>query len=399
MKIMNESYLKAKILCNGVTFTDKALQYAIDNNAKTQNLVYNAPIGSENIRPQELFIKHDDGYEVVASCVAPNGENSIIIDVQDNSLIGIVENSIVENISIEFVKEPKYYSKILSSGDIAKKYVSSCGYDELNILPWKGCAISKTCLFCGVNQIVKENKSDSFNAFDISNKEQWKEKKDVYLPQLKEAIINALDDECFKEHMHVIIISGDLSTNALDLQTQIYAEISSHIYELVGKISTEGIIAVMMPPKNLNLIDELYKNGVRKLVYNLEVGDPKLFNKYCPGKSELGYNHILTALEYAIKVFGKGNVWSNFVLGLEPIESILTINKVLLEKGIVPSANVLHLDKGNRLDCKVPTYEDVLKYFYELSSLLKNFGYKPYYCSKALRTSLSNEAYDGRFTK
>ena len=58
MMIMPETFLKAMILTHGVQFTDEALLYARKTNAKIQNLVYNAPVGADNFRPQELLIRH-----------------------------------------------------------------------------------------------------------------------------------------------------------------------------------------------------------------------------------------------------------------------------------------------------------------------------------------------------
>ena len=83
--IMNESYAKAKILTSGVNFSKSALEYAIAHNAKGQNLVYNAPACLENYRPQELVIKHIDGYETVVSCVSPCKSESVFVDVENGS--------------------------------------------------------------------------------------------------------------------------------------------------------------------------------------------------------------------------------------------------------------------------------------------------------------------------
>jgi hypothetical protein len=206
----------------------------------------------------------------------------------------------------------------------------------------------------------------------------------------------ALKDECFAEHTHVIIISGNLKDEKLDKQALIYSEIASAIYNTIEKKATEGIVAVLMPPKDKSLISDLKKSGIENVVFNLEVGDEGLFNKYCPGKRNIGYNHIMSSLHYAVDVFGYGHSWTNFVLGLEPVNNLLELVRNLASFGIVSSANVLHLDKGNRLDCTVPSYQDVLDFFFELSQILRENNQKPFYCSKALRTSLSNEAYEGR---
>lgn len=186
--IMDETFLKAKILTNGVIFSDEAIKIARNTNAKGQNLVYNAPQNLSGFRPQELLIIHDDGYETVSSCVASCTESPVMIDYIDNRLVAVIDGKCVENITIEFVKEPNYYTKKLSNGSKAKKYVSACGYDELNILPWLGCNISSGCLFCGTNSIAKMNADDILTADSISNHHAWEKNKLEYLKLLNEAI-------------------------------------------------------------------------------------------------------------------------------------------------------------------------------------------------------------------
>lgn len=397
MKIMPETACKIKILSNGVLFTNNALKYALSQNAKIQNLVYNKPDGSDNSRPQELKIRSIDGYETVVSCVVPRNRTPIVIDYLDNKLVAIEDEEILKDIYISFVEEPDYYKKKLSNGEMVKKYVSSCGLDELNIFPWKGCAISKGCLFCGVNTVAKkENADDLFTAFNIGKKGVWDKCKNNYLNSLEEAILIAKTDKCFNEHLHLILISGDLSNEELDIQSKIYSEIAKRIYPLISDKATEGIVSVMMPPNNFELISLLKQSHIDKIVFNLEVGNEPYFSKYCPGKADIGLDHINKALIKAVDIFGKGNVWSNFVFGLEPLDLILKVCETLASQGIVPSANVLHIDSGNRLDCDVPLEQDIAIFFATVASIYRKYGFKPYYCSKALRTSLTNEAYEGR---
>ena len=110
----------------------------------------------------------------------------------------------------------------------------------------------------------------------------------------------------------------------------------------------------------------------------------------------MGYEFFVDRLIYAINAFGEGSVWTNLVYGLEDKEKTLKACKKLIKKGIVISANVLHLDKGNTVDCDVPSVYDVLDFFYRLEAMNASEGFTPFYCSKALRTSLSNEAHDLR---
>lgn len=398
-QIKEETYLKAMILSRGIIFSESAMKVSYIEHAKGQNQVYNMPLDAPASRPQELIITNKmDQYSVVVSCVAENKAISpVLLDTEPNGkLIALIDDEKIENIEIHYVKEPEYYSKYLSNGEPVKRYVSACGLDELNIIPWKGCAISKSCRFCGINHFVKK---DELSAHNISkNPDIWKKVQPLYLNALREAVSIAKESDCYKEHAHVILIAGNLSNGCLDLETEIFAQIVEQIETIVHDISQEGVVVVISPPHEKKLIDILKHSGVGKVVFNLEAILPENFEKYCPGKADIGYDFFLDRLTYAIEIFGKGNVWTNLVLGLENIEDMLLKCEELIHKGIVISANVLHLDKGNTLDCNVPDPLDVLYFFYKLELLNSKEGFRPFYCSKALRTSLSNEAHDGRIT-
>lgn len=395
--VEEETFLKALILSRGIVFSENALKIANFEKAKGQNLVYNMPLNATNSRPQELIIKNvNDSYAVVVSCVASNTTSTpILLDADEKGcLFAIVDEEKIEDIEIHFVKEPDYYSKLLSNGEQVKKYVSACGLDELNIIPWKGCAISRGCRFCGINNFVK---SDDLSAYKISkNKNEWNQVCESYLNNLEEAILIAKKSECYKEHAHVILIAGNLDNKNLDFETEVFAQIAERVTPLVNDISNEGVVAVITPPNNMEYIDKLKNAGVEKVVFNLEAITESGFEKYCPGKNDLGYLFFVERLKYSINTFGKGNVWTNLVFGLEEKEIILEKCESLAKEGVVISANVLHLDRGNTLDCDVPAANDVIDFYYRLEQINARKGFVPFYCAKALRTSLSNEAHDLR---
>lgn len=398
--IKEETFLKASILTSCIIFSNNTIKLLKDKNIKLQNMVYNMPINSSKDRPQELIITNiDDNYKTVVSCVANNNDTrEVEIDVDnEGNFIALVDGKKIDNINIDFVKEPNYYKALLSNGEYAKKYISSCGLDELNIIPWKGCAISKMCRFCGVNNFINDGEVSAFTF--IENNNYWEEYKKEYINNLKEAILVAKNEECFKEHMHLILIAGNLSNSQLDLESKIFAEIAKEIFPLVNDKTTEGIVLVITPPNDLNLIKEFKKSGIKKIVFNMEVINRDYHKKYCPGKFEIGYDFFVNRLKEAVNIYGKGNVWSNLVFGLEPIESMLELCKEFAKEGIVISANILHLDKGNTLDCKMPNIYDAIYFFYNLEKINNEYGFLPFYCSKALRTSLSNEVYDKRIIK
>lgn len=401
MQLKAETNVKAEILTRGVVFSDIAIQRSVADNAKGQNMVYNAPKNGEKGRPQELFLKGADGYTTVVSCVSSHQYLSPVkvdISPSDNLACYIDGKCITETVEVSYVPQPEYYFKKISNGEFAKQYVSACGYDELNIVPWKGCVISKPCKFCGANTVAAKNEINSLHAHNISqNPLLWNEIREKYLTNLSESIHHAMQSKCYSEHMHVILISGNLSTQLLNKQADIYCDIASHIRDIVQEKSTEGIVAVISPPQDPLRLKKLKDSGVEIVVFNLEVGNEPWFSTYCPGKSNLGRDYFISKLKHAAKVFGCGNAWTNFVLGLEPINPLLELCEKLAKHGVVSSANVLHLDEGNRLSCAPPSKADVITFFYELSKINKKYGFDAFYCSKALRTSLSNEMHDGRF--
>lgn len=395
--VEEETYLKAMILSRGIEFSEEAIEVALLERAKGQNLVYNMPLYATDRRPQELIITNlKDGYSVVVSCVASNPKSTpVYLDADQNgNLLAFIDNKKVNDIEIHFVQEPEYYRQILKNGENVKKYVSACGYDELNIIPWKGCAISQGCRFCGINNFV--NKKDLSAHIISRDQSQWHKVCDQYLNDLEEAISIAVRSNCYNEHAHVILIAGNLDNSSLDFQAEIFAKITKRISHLIRDISKEGVVVVITPPRNQKLISDLKEAGVRKVVFNLEAIIEKTFEKYCPGKADLGYKFFIDRLKYAVGVFGRGNVWTNLVFGLENKDDVLEKCELLIKEGVVISANVLHLDKGNSLDCDIPKIEDIIDFFYRLEMLNYKEGFLPFYCAKALRTSISNEAHDTR---
>lgn len=397
-QVAEETLLKALILTRGVIFSKEAIQIAAKECAKRQNAVYNIPMDSSLNRPQELMLRNKiDAYDVVVSCVSPHvNANPVHIDCTDSKhLTAVVDGCDFSNVEIHFVKEPAYYSMFLKNGERVSSFVSACGMDELNVIPWKGCAISKKCAFCGANSLVR---IEDISAHSFSkNANLWEMCKDSYLNNLDEAIHIASNDSCYDEHMHVIMIAGNLRNDLLDLEADIFAEISKRICSVQCiKDKMDGPILVISPPHDSCKLYALKKAGVQKIVFNFEAVTRKGFEKYCPGKNILGYNHFFNSLKQSVNIFGKGNVWTNLVFGLENKEDVLNECREIISNDIVVGANILHLDQGNTLDCDVPSMEDSIDFFYRMQKLNEKMGYRPFYCSKALRTSLSNEVSDSR---
>ena len=289
----SESLLKASILSHGIDFMPRALKLAALHNAKGQNECYNLPgVTDMQFRPQELLLNSmDDGYATVVSCVAPHSYRApYLLDADEERFILLFEGKrVFDDVQIDVVKEPAYYRHTLSNGNSVKEYVSACGYDELNILPWRGCSVSHHCAFCGIERVSTLcSNHNKLSAHEISkNKEVWENAEKDYLAFLKEALVIAKEDEIYSEHLHPIIISGNLSDDLLDYEAKIYSKIAKETYDIIKDKMTEGIIAVMEPPPSDEMMKYMAESHISTVVFNLEVGTEPWATNTARGKTEL----------------------------------------------------------------------------------------------------------------
>lgn len=423
--MQTESLVKAYVLTHGVRFSVDALHHAKAVNAKRQNVVYNLPAtggvlglstrnqrlsvataSEELARPQELFLVGDDGYTTCVSAVAPFMNRRCAVVSYCDGVIAIETPSHPELgkaiASVEFVPQPAYYDLKTSSGRAVPRLVSACGYDEMNIWPWHDCAIGKACSFCGINSVQKKvgRNIDMIHSLDwrhsVDAMSRWALVRDGVLAELMEAVDLSIDDQCYREEIHLILISGNLADHQLDAQALIYADLANAITSRYPGRFAEGAVAVTAPPNDLRLLTSMRESGIEVGVFNLEAFSPEAFAEHCPGKASIGRDHYLDTLRTGVDVFGWGKSWCNFVLGLEPTEALLNGCEQLAVIGVTPGANVLHLDHGAVLKCDPPTIETVVHFFSMLAEIYRQHGHRPYYCARALRTSLANEAFAGR---
>ena len=90
-------------------------------------------------------------------------------------------------------------------------------------------------------------------------------------------------------------------------------------------------------PRDPAAVDELFAAGMDRVAYDLNVWDETIFEQACPGISRhVGRQQQLRALEYAASRHGPNKVCSAFVVGLEPLESLLAGAEYVARRGIVP---------------------------------------------------------------
>lgn len=91
------------------------------------------------------------------------------------------------------------------------------------------------------------------------------------------------------------------------------------------------------PPTDVKKLDQLYQSGATALAMNLEIYDDSIRMEICPGKSSISREYYFEVLKEAVSLFGKGNVASVLIVGLQPKEDIVTAYRKMVDVGVVPT--------------------------------------------------------------
>jgi biotin synthase-related radical SAM superfamily protein len=118
------------------------------------------------------------------------------------------------------------------------------------------------------------------------------------------------------------------------------------VREVRRRLGPEMPIGVEPYIARLGDIDLLKEAGADEIKMNIETYDRTIFEKVC-GEQDLDW--IFQALRHAVKVFGRGKVTSNIIVGMgESDENVLAGVEALAEIGVVPSIRPLRINDINR---------------------------------------------------
>jgi lipoate synthase len=130
-------------------------------------------------------------------------------------------------------------------------------------------------------------------------------------------------------------------------------------------------------------VDQLKRAGADEIKLNVETFDRDIFEKVC-GEQDL--DRILETIRYAAKVFGRGKVTSNIIVGMgETDENVLDGLETLAEMGCVPTLRPLRLNDINRApmtealgELRPITPERMLHLARELRRIMESHGLTSY---------------------
>jgi hypothetical protein len=295
--------LKTDVQRRGVYYSDGAIALLDPVLHQTSGThIFGTRDGVIRLTPESLLLR--DGSSIITT-PTPLDENPYVVDVQDGKPWLFDDGVPLEE--VEYWPAPEFYGKTTSSGAPMKNIVSTRP-QRLNIFPYRYCTFwnnGNGCAFCDiVAQMKKSGKELSIP------------------PKLDPVEVGEVIGEALKEpgrFSAVFLTSGSIVGGArpfddeIDYYIAIMKEVGKHFR--TKKFPSQMIGTAFEKAQLQRLYD---KTGLMSYTANIEVLDEKIFNEYCPGKTEwIGYREWKKRLVDAVDVFGPGRVNTGIVAGIE----------------------------------------------------------------------------------
>jgi hypothetical protein len=324
-KLYQELKLKLALGIEGVTYDEGVFDKLLEKNQSLKKLEYCT-------WDKELVTKKN--YNLPYGIVLENGL-SVPIITDKNSPYKLEENGGKFSVTyksnkitdISFPETPKFYLKKTKDGtsmrDIASD-TSMAGEDKSIAISYSTeCSVKdkgQTCLFCVMNG------TKGLDAGEV--RPAWK-----YPHQIAETVKAAYDEG----YSHLTVTGGFIPERR---EVEYYLDVAENIKAALGKDDFNGT-ACIGAPLDFSVIDKYKEAGYSTIAFNTEVWGKNYFDIVCPGKVEEcgGFDNWIKAIEYAITVFGKGKVRSNFVVGLQPKDVLFEGIEYLASIGVVTVAS------------------------------------------------------------
>lgn len=303
------------------------------------------PIGSQYAEQVHLLFdfdkEHHEGFELPAGFHLPHGlftafrwdpdSRYRLRVIEGRTLIFLGEQQLAE---IQLYLRPPLLDLTTSDGEHFDHIAAFTPEGGLNVCFSNECDLKNSgedCKYCNINSTADAYRSQ--NIFLKSPRQVG----EVYAAAYQEGWAN-----------HINLTGGFIPERR---EVDYYLDIAEEIRERTGLPQIHGT-AVIGAPHDLKIIDKYKEAGYTALSINIEIWDRDIFKAICPGKEKRcgGRDHWVKALEYAAEVFGKGNVRSNIVAGIEPKESILAGVDYLASKGIICYAGAWIPNPGSELE-------------------------------------------------
>ncbi len=295
--------IKIDVQRRGVHYTEKALEALDEEKHQVRgSTLFGARDGKLTPIPESLVLR--DG-SVLLTDSTPIEKNPYLVDVVDSKVVLVDEGEVIE--SVEYWPRPEYYGKITSSGK-PMEHVVTVRPQRLQVMPSSYCHFWNNdhgCKYCDIVNHLKDQK----NELGIN-------------PRLKPEEVAETIKEALKQpgrFSSICLTAGSDTRGAepFDEEVDYYIEILKEIGKL---FKTERFPSQLIGTAfNEKQLKRLYdETGLSSYTADIEVLNEDLFNWICPGKAEwIGYQEWKNRLIKAAEIFGRGNVNTGIVAGVE----------------------------------------------------------------------------------
>lgn len=170
-------------------------------------------------------------------------------------------------------------------------------------------------------------------------------------------------------------------------------------YVKAVKERTGLLVGVQVSPaKDLTYYNRLKKIGADHISICLEFYNKDKFAEFCPGKNKfIGQGVFLKSIEYAARVFGKGRVAGEIIVGLEPIEDTVEAIEVFARLGAISTVCIFRPCVGTDLEkIDPPKSEDIASVFAKMYEVCIKYNI-PVDIAPNIKVSLVILPYEGKF--
>ncbi len=280
-----------------------------------------------------------------------NSRSNYLIASENNNLVLKKEK---ENLcQIKWLPRPAFYKKKTTSNKEMLKIGQIGGEDCLFFCYQNFCShFSKNeqCLFCNL----------------VSTSQTYDSVLKTKVTQDIGEVAKAAFSECNVKH---VLRTGGCFNHQKEIE--LVSDIVKTISEHVGINRVPGTI-LPSSPKNLDEIEKYHDAGINAIGFSMEIWDEMLYRAICPGKSKsFSHDEFVNSIRNAVEVFGKGNVYGVFVMGLEPRETFLDGVRVLTSLGANVVPFVWSPSPGSKLEGhRAPTSKWYLETIMEAAQIV-----------------------------
>ncbi len=375
--------LKAELLSYGIVPTESFLDMYGPPFLEKRRAYGNPDDASFRVHtiPQELYILPE---KLICAVNIRSGSPWCLDWTNENGYFVYNREKPEQKTQVSFPLRPSFYDHTLLGGEPVQNFVTLYGGGSLGVFVNGRCSLNDMGQACGFCSLAPNR----------SRQTEFPEVLKTY--QVHQALQYALRDNG-TPITQVMINGGNFPD--MDRGFLYYVDI---VREARGVIDSIGrnveLHLIVGPPRNLELIQRLKDLNV-SVAINLEVHDPDMFIRYCPGKHNVfGRDYVERALMACVDHLGSGQVYSIFVGGLEPVDSLATGMLHVAESGITPIVNVFHPDPDTPLaNTPSPSPAEIFEMGRSLQSVFGKHSFaKPFYLDCG-RNSVDTEAYRGLF--